>query len=385
MGSKRVKAIVVDDAGVPARDPADKDTLKTASRRWVEILKGHPVTGQGLPGFGTSILVNVINEAGALPTKNFRSGRFEHAADVSGEHMVELIKKRGGRATEGCHAGCVIQCSQAFNDAEGRYMTSGFEYETVWALGPNCLIRDLDQVALLDRACDDIGLDTIEIGNTLAVAMDGGIIPWGDGEAALTLVRRVADPADHLGKIIGNGAGFAGKAFGVDRVAVVKNQSLPAYDPRAAKGIGVTYSTTPMGADHTAGYAIAQNILAVGGKVDPMSKAGQVELSKGLQIATAAIDGLGLCLFEAFAVLDVPDSVQVICDMVKAKTGRDFTPDDFAALGVNTLKDEFAFNTDAGFTKIDDRLPDFFYKESLPPHNTVWDFSEDELQAVKQL
>ena len=383
MGSKKVKAIVVNDEGAPGVDVADKEAFKTAAKRWVEILTSHPVTGQGLPGFGTAILVNIINEAGALPTKNFREGRFEFAANISGEKMVELINARGGKSKEGCHAGCVIQCSQAYHGEDGKYLTSGFEYETVWAFGANSLIKDLDEVARLDNICDELGLDTIDMGCAVAVAMDGGVIPWGDGKAALALLKRVGDPKDPLGRIIGNGTAYTAEAYGVDRVPVVKRQSLPAYDPRAAKGIGVTYATTTMGADHTAGYAICQNMLKVGGDVDPLGKEGQVETSKNLQIATAAVDATGFCLFVAFAVLDTPDAVQVMCDLLAAKTGKEFTPNDFVAIGVNTLKDEIAFNKMAGFSIEDDQLPDFFSKEALPPHNTKWDFTVEELQAAK--
>jgi len=379
MGSKRIKAVVVNDEGAPGVTVADKEAFKKAAKRWVEILGSHPVTSQGLPGFGTAILVNVINEAGALPTKNFREGRFEFASEISGEKMAEIIKARGGKVKEGCHPGCVIQCSQAYHDEKGEYLTSGFEYETVWAFGANSLIKDMDDLARLDNICDQLGLDTIDMGCAVAVAMDGGCIPWGDGKAALD----VGDPNDPLGRIMGNGTAYVGEAFGVDRVPVVKRQSLPAYDPRAAKGIGVTYATTTMGADHTAGYAICQNMLKVGGDVDPLGKAGQVETSKNLQIATAAVDATGFCLFVAFAVLDTPDAVQVMCDLIAAKTGAPFAPEDFVAMGVNVLKDEIAFNQKAGFTVEADQLPEFFSKEPLKPHNTVWDFSIEELQAAK--
>lgn len=383
MGSKKVKAIVLDDAGCKLVAPADAEPFKAAVKRWVEILKSHPVTGQGLPGFGTAILVNIINEAGALPTKNFRDGRYEHAAAISGEAIAETITKRGGKVKHGCHTGCIIQCSQEYVDKAGKYLTSGFEYETVWAFGANTLIKDLDDIAALDRACDDMGLDTIDLGNTIAMAMEGGIIAWGDGKAAEKLIRRVGDKNDALGKIIGNGTGFAAQAFGVDRVPVVKNQALPAYDPRSVKGVGVTYCTTPMGADHTAGYAVCQNILKVGGDVAPRGKAGQMEISKNLQIATAAVDALGLCLFVAFAVLDNADGVPCIADMTAALIGKPYTVDDVVALGVNTLKDELAFNAAAGFTAKDDQLPDFFKNEPLSPHGTTWDFTAEEMQAAK--
>ncbi|MDY6837751.1 MAG: aldehyde ferredoxin oxidoreductase C-terminal domain-containing protein [Thermodesulfobacteriota bacterium] len=382
MGSKRLKAIVIDDTGAGRIPLADADAFKKANKRWAEILRSHPVTSQALPAYGTAVLVNLINEAGALPTKNFRSGRFEHAQAISGEHMAQLIEARGGKTKEGCHPGCVIQCSNVYCDSDGKVLTSGFEYETIWALGANTTIKELDDVARLDALCDDMGLDTIETGCTLAVAMEGGLIPWGDGKAAIDLVGKVAS-GDPIGKIIGNGAAFTGRAFGVDRIPVVKGQSLPAYDPRSVKGVGVTYCTSAMGADHTAGYAVAPNILKVGGDIDPLKKEGNLDVSKNLQVATAAIDSTGLCLFVAFAVLDTEDGVQTIVDLLNAQYGLSLTPDDVVNLGISILKNEREFNNRAGFTKAHDRLPDFF-KEPLPPHNTTWDFTDDDLQQVVQ-
>jgi len=385
MGSKKVKAIIIDDAGVKAPAVADKEAFKEAAKRWVSILKDHPVTGQGLPAFGTNILVNIINEAGAFPTKNFRTGQCEHVGDISGEKIVENMEARKGTVKEGCHPGCIIQCSQAYTDKDEKYLTSGFEYETVWAFGGNALIKDVDTIAMCDRLCDDLGVDTIDMGNAVAMAMDGGIIPWGDGDAAVNLLKRIYDKKDPLGQIMGNGTAFAGEAFGVERIPVVKRQALPAYDPRSVKGVGVTYATTPMGADHTAGYAVCQNILKVGGDVNPLAPEGNVDVSKNLQIATAAVDATGLCLFVAFAVLDTEDSLEVIAKMIAAKYGIDFTPDDVGKAGIAILQDEYAFNEAAGFTKADDQLPEFFIKESLPPHNTKWEFSTDELQKAKAL
>ncbi len=380
MGSKKIKAIVVDDKGCDRLPIADPEAFKAANKRWVEMLRNHPVTGQGLPGFGTAVLVNVINEAGALPTKNFRTGRFDHAQDISGEKMVENIKARGGIVSEGCHPGCVIKCSQVYNDKEGRQLTSGFEYETLWAFGAHTTIKDLDDIAMLDRLSDDIGVDTIETGVAIGVAMEGGLLPWGDGKAAIALLKEVAKGTGN-GKILGNGAAFVGDALGVDRVPVVKRQGLPAYDPRSVKGVGVTYATTPMGADHTAGYGVTANILKVGGDINPLKKEGNIELSQNLQIATAAIDAAGLCLFVAFAVLDNADGVQTIVDLINAQHGLKLTPDDVVALGKSILNDEKEFNRLAGFTKFDDQLPEMF-KSKFPPHNTEWDFSTDELQET---
>ncbi len=380
MGSKKIKAIVVDDKGAERVKVKDPEAFKAANKRWVEMLKTHAVTGEGLPAFGTAVLVNLINEAGTLPTKNFRTGRFDHAQDISGETMADLIEKRGGITTEACHPGCVIKCSNVYHDKAGKYLTAGFEYETIWAFGANTLINTLDDIAMMDRMCDDFGLDTIEMGATIGVAMEGGMIPWGDAKAAIDLLSKVGAYAAE-GKIIGNGAAFTGEALGVDRVPVVKRQALPAYDPRSCKGVGVTFATTPMGADHTAGYGVTANILSVGGTVDPLGKEGNIELSQGLQIATAAIDAAGLCLFVAFAVLDNEDGLPTIVEMINAQHGLSLTPDDVMALGKSILNNELEFNRRAGFTKVHDQLPEMFL-ESFPPHNTTWDFTTDELSRT---
>lgn len=381
MGSKKIKAIVVDDKGCARLSLADPEAFKAANKEWIKILREHPVTGQGLPGLGTAVLVNIINEAGAMPTKNFRSGRFEFAHEISGEKMVENMEARGGIVSEGCHPGCVIKCSQVYNDKDGKQLTSGFEYETLWAFGAHTMVKDLDDIAMMDRLCDDYGIDTIDTGVALGVAMEGGLLEWGDGKACIKLIHEVAKGTG-IGKILGNGAAFTGDALGVDRVPVVKRQAFPAYDPRAVKGVGVTYATTPMGADHTAGYGVTANILGVGGTVDPLKNEDQVELSKNLQIATAAIDAAGLCLFVAFAVLDNDNGVQLIVDMLNAQYGISLTPDDVMALGISILKNENEFNRRAGFTKKDDQLPEMF-NEKFPPHNTTWTFTEEELQVAK--
>ncbi len=260
MGSKGVKAIVVDERGTEPKLPlADAEKFKAASQKWAKMLTANPISGQALPAYGTAVLINIVNESGALPTQNFRRGRFEFAENISGERMAELIKQRGGKTKEGCHPGCVIQCSQMYPGPDGQYLTSGFEYETIWALAAHTTIKDLDDIARMDRLCDDLGLDTIETGVTLGVCMEGGVIPWGNGPAAIDLLKKVYTD-DPWGRIIGNGAAFTGQALGVSRIPVVKRQAFPAYDPRAEKGMGLTYATSPMGADHTAGYTVAVNI-----------------------------------------------------------------------------------------------------------------------------
>ncbi len=381
MGSKGLKAIVIDPAEGELAPLTDQESFKAAAKRFAKALQEHPVTSQGLTNYGTDILINIINEAGALPTRNFSSGRFEGADKVGGESLNKVTLERKGNPSHGCMSGCIIRCSGDYMDENGEYFSKWPEYETVWAWGPNCGIDNLDAIARMDRACDDFGIDTIETGNAIAVSMEGGVKAFGDAAGAEELLAEIGKGTP-MGRILGSGAGAVGKAFGVRRVPVVKNQALPAYDPRAVKGIGVTYATTPMGADHTAGYAVATNIMNVGGELDPLKPEGQVELSRNLQVATAAIDTAGLCLFVAFPVLDMPDALTAIVDMLNAKYGLSLTADDVTALGQKVLKIERDFNARAGFTAADDRLPEFFLREKLAPHNVVFNIPNEELDTV---
>ena len=380
MGSKKIKYITIDDAGGTGPVIADPEKFKQQARIFAKAILDHPVSGQGLPAYGTNVLINILNEAGGLPTKNFRTGRVDHPEKICGESMHDLIKERGGVISHGCHAGCLIKCSQIYVDPQGEYVTSGFEYETIWGLGCACNINDLDDIAVIDRIMDDIGIDSIEGAVLMSVAMEAGILPWGDGKGVYRLFDEEVRQGTPLGRTLGNGAGSVGRTYGLTRIPVVKNQAIPAYDPRAVKGIGITYATSPMGADHTSGYAITTNILKVGGYLDPLKKEGQVELSRNLQIATAVIDSTGLCLFVAFPNMDIPECFTAMVEMINARHGLNMTADDVGALGRHILKTEHAFNLEAGFTSKDDRLPEFF-EEAIPPHNAVWDVTGPEIDS----
>jgi aldehyde:ferredoxin oxidoreductase len=352
MGSKGLKAIVLSTEGAKRPASADPARFKAAARRFAQLLKEHPVSGETLPTYGTNALANVINAVGAYPTHNFQKGQFEGVNSISGETQRERILARGGVAKHGCHRGCTIQCSRIYVDEKGDYISKGPEYETVWATGANCGIDDLD----------------IEL-------------EFGDAEGALALLDE-ARRGTPLGRIIASGAAATGRAFGVSRVPVVKGQALPAYDPRAAKGMGVTYATSTMGADHTAGYSVTANVLGIGGRVDPLGVEGQVELSRRLQIATTALDSTGLCLFTAFAILDNEAVGETLLEMINAHLGTEHRADFLDSLGKTVLRREREFNRAAGFTPADDRLPDFFSDEPLPPHNTVFDVPAAELDRV---
>ncbi len=379
MGAKQLKFISIapTDRKVVIADP---EAFKTANRTFAKALVNNPIS-KALGQYGTNVLVNIINEAGAMPTRNFTKGQFDKHEAISGETMYDTIVARGGKPKHNCHPGCVIQCSQVYADLKGEYKTSGFEYETIWAIGADCGVDNLDLAAEADSLMDDIGLDSIEIPVAFGVAMEAGVLSFGDGKELCRILKEEIGKGTPLGRIIGNGASAVGRIYGITRVPVVKDQAIPAYDPRAIKGIGITYATSTQGADHTMGYTIATNILGVGGQVDPLSKEGQVELSRNLQIATAAIDSTGMCLFIAFAALDDSACLPALIDMINARFATQLTADDVVNLGKNILKIEHGFNSAAGFTNKDDRLPEFFNEEPLSPHNVVWDISDETIDT----
>ncbi len=382
MASRGLKFIVVDETDAPGVEIKDEETFKKGIAKLVKALGDHAVTkpGGALNTYGTGVLINIINEAAGLPQRNFSSGQDDNSSKVSGESKAEAIKKRGGVRPHGCSPGCVIRCSEVWTKPDGSEPVGVLEYESVWALGPNCGIYDLEVIGELNRACNDLGMDTIEAGATIAVAMEGGLADFGDGKKALEFLEEVRKMTP-LGRIIANGTEFTGRALGVTRVPTVKGQALPAYDPRAIKGIGVTYATTPMGADHTAGYAIATEIMGVGGQADPRDPI-KSELSRNLQLATAAIDAAGYCLFIAFAILDIPEGLEGVVESLSGVLGVNLTVNDVAPIGMSIIKTELDFNKAAGFTSADDRLPEFFKTEKLPPTNEVFDVTDEELDKV---
>ena len=380
MGAKGLKAMIVSRKGKTPDPLAAPEDFKTASRAYAEAVKADEFSGEILPQLGTACLVEAINGAGAFPTRNARAGQFEGVEKISGEALAELIKGRGGKTThKGC-AQCIIDCSNEVVDERGKYVTSSLEYETIWSMGGMIGNDDLDSIAKLDFLCDDIGLDTMNTGVAIAVAMDAGYRTFGDAAAAIEMVEAVAQGTP-MGRIIGSGPDVVGRCFGHDRVPTVKGQSIAAYDPRAIQGMAVTYSTTPMGGDHTAGWVVDQNLEDFGGTINPLGTEGQVEASRNTQIHMAAVDSVGICDF-AQSGLAAEGGMQNLFAMIGAKLGQSFTEADWTDLGLRVLRAERDFNRKAGFSNADDRLPEMFYKEPLPPHNAVVMFSDEELDTT---
>lgn len=377
MGSKGLKAIVVDQGGKSADAIADPEAFKEAAKVFAKAIMDNPMSGQMLPALGTAGLIAPVNSMGAFPSLNATKGVMDGWEKVSGETMAQVIQERGGKTGHmGC-AQCIVHCSNEFVDKDGKYVTGSLEYETIWSMGGMTGIDDLDAIARLDFLCDDTGVDTMSTGVAVAVAMDAGYKNFGDAEAAIAMVEEIAEGTE-FGKILGNGPAAVGKHFNHARVPVVKGQSIAAYDPRGMQGNGVTYATSPMGADHTAGNVIGEYVT---GALDPLKADGQVEASRNTQIAMAAVDCTGLCILASFALL-TPEGGGAFVKAMNAKFGTELGPDDIPALGIRVLKAEREFNRKAGFTNKDDRLPKFFYEEPLPPHNTVFVISEEELDTT---
>lgn len=377
MGAKGLKAIIIPQGGKLADPVVDSETFKEASKEFAKLVKANPFEGELLPAFGTPALVAPVNLMGAFPCYNATKGEFESWQKISGEAIAELIKERNGQSGHvGCTQ-CIIRCSSVFNDKDGKYVTSGLEYETVWAMGGMTAIDDLDTIARLDFLCDDIGLDTMNTGVAIAVAMDAGYKKFGDNEGAIEIMEEIAKGSE-IGRVFGDGPSAVGKHFNNTRVAAVKNQSIAAYDPRGMIGNGILFATSPMGADHTAGNMVA---MYLGHVLDPLKKEGQIENSMENQIFCAMADSMGLCLFAMYSIAS-PESREMFIKLINARLGTSWEVDDLRKLGVRILKAEKEFNEKAGLTKKDDRLPEFFYKEPLSPHNVVFPFTEEEIDST---
>jgi aldehyde:ferredoxin oxidoreductase len=369
MGSKGLKAILIRKGQRPR--PAGK-AFKAAVRAFHQAVSSNPRV-EVLRKYGTASTVMMTQTLGALPTRNFSHGAFEDAERISGEALYDLITARGGEGTptEPCMSGCIIQCSNIVPDADGKRLVARLEYETLVMCGSNLGIGDLEAIARLNQECNDLGLDTIEVGATLGVAAEAGLLKFGDGERALALLQEIGR-GTVLGRLLGQGAAAVGRTLGVRRVPAVKGQALPAYDPRGIKGTGVTFATTPMGGDHTAG-------LTIFAPVDHHDAEGQVELSRNTQYARAAYDALGLC---AFLMGSTGSRPELVTDMLNGAYGTELEPGWVNELGREVIDIEREFNRHAGLTAATDRLPRFFSEEALAPHGEVFDVSDDELDAI---
>ena len=372
MGSKGVQGIVYDASAAPKETFVDRAAFMEANREVARRINANPQTSQVYRQYGTAAMMDATSAMGALPTRNFSTGFFEGYEKINAEAMHRTILERGGEGatSHACMVGCLVKCSNIFPDRDGKKVCSPIEYENLGLLGSNLGIDDLDTIALLNRMCNDFGYDTIETGAAIGVAMNAGLAAFGDREAALRLMREVGEGTP-LGRVLGSGAGITGKVFGCLRVPVAKNQAMPAYDPRAIKGVGVTYAVSPQGADHTSGNTVKS-------PVKQHLKDGQETVSRNAQVGFTVMDNLGLCILASGGIGDLG----VVADLLKARWGVETTPERLRREAWETVLLERGFNRRAGLTPAHDRLPEFFEEEINPANGQVFDVPEDTLRRV---
>jgi aldehyde:ferredoxin oxidoreductase len=350
MGSKGLKYVMVEPEKAPVRRPADSKAFfalcKTYSKEFREGPKANVFK------FGTSGVVPIANMLNTFPYRNRTEGQSPDVKTLDGARIVESFAERGG-GMHNCMTGCIVQCSNVVHDADGNYKTSALEFETLTMLGANCGIASWEDVADLDRLCDELGLDTIETGAAIAIFMDSGGMQFGDAAGAKRILREIAEGTE-LGRAIGNGAVAIGKRQKHERVPVAKGQALPAWDPRPLKATGVTYCTSPMGGDHTAGL-----IVNPGLPPDQFAQA-----SQEAQLINAACDSSGFCQF-------LQPTLPEIAAFYTHLHGEPVSREQLADIGWKCLQEEWEFNRRAGFTDADDVLPACITQEGIGPGHAL--------------
>ena len=368
MGAKNVKAVAA--KGFQSVQVARPRDYMAACLATVRKLKESPVTGAGLPKYGTPILVNVINAHGFLPTRNFQQGQFEGADKLSGETIADTILVKN----KGCFA-CTIACARVSAVTEGRYTGAGEgpEYESGWALGIATGVSDLGAVTKANYLCNELGMDTIEAGVAVATAMElfeRGYVPesdigrplrFGDADALVWLMEEMGHRRG-FGELAAQGGYRLAERYGhPDLFMGVKKQAFPAYDGRGAQGMALGYATSNRGACHLRGYTISVEVFGIPKKMDPFVTAGKPEVSKLFQDVTAFVDSTGLCLFTTFGI-----GVEDIQPMLEHATGAGYTLEECLKVGERVWNLERMFNLKAGISGKDDTLPPRILHDGIP-------------------
>lgn len=382
MGSRNLKAVAI--RGTKGVKVKDGRAFLAATAAGKKVLQENAVTGEGLPMYGTQVLMNVINEAGAMPTRNSRDVQFEHAHDISAEAMAEPRKSDGQPnllTNQACFA-CTIACGRISkidekhftvqNKPEYWHASGGLEYEAAWAMGSNTGVDDLEALTYVNFICNEQGLDPISFGATVSAAMelfelgvittdhtDGIELKFGSAEALVKCVE-LTGKAEGFGKELGLGSARLTAKHGKPELSMtVKGQEYPAYDPRGIQGMGLTYATSNRGACHLRSYTVSSEIMGIPEKTDPLTTDGKPALVKAFQDATAAVDSSGLCVFTTFAwtLNDIAPQVQAACE-------GEWTPETMLEAGERIWNMERVFNMRAGFTAADDNLPERLVKDA---------------------
>jgi aldehyde:ferredoxin oxidoreductase len=374
MGSKKVKAVVVDLDKIPPF--TDSRKVSTAIKDYAKMLQADNMVTNFYAKIGTMGMADLQNALGGLPVRNFSAGQQVNTASgekfkMGGEYISQLNVSRGGDHTHACMPGCVIQCSNVYADASGKEVVSPVEYETLGLLGTNCGLSDPDDLAQMNFLANDLGVDTIELGATIAVLMEAGLGVFGDVKFMADCMAEMRSGTEQ-GRLWAQGTARVGAHYNVRRVPVIKKQAISAYDPRVVEATGITMMATAQGADHTAG-----NLPRL--KTREMTAEQIVEQSLAHQARVAANDSLGLCIF-GMSVTN--PNTEFLANALNAAHGTNLTKDFFEPLGREALRLEYEFNRRAGFTEKDDELPEFFYSEPLPPTNHVARFHANDVHGM---
>jgi aldehyde:ferredoxin oxidoreductase len=351
MGSKGLKFVSCDNGGRSMRAPADADGFSTLCKKYTRDY----LDGDQIFKYGTSAIVPLANQLNTFPYKNRIEGQSPDFESLDGSKIVQDFEKYGGKM-HNCLTGCVVRCSNIVHGTDGNYKTSALEFETLTLLGSNIAMTDYQQVATFDRLCDELGLDTIETGAAIGVLMDAGQLEFGDYEGTKRVFEEEIANGTELGRAVGNGAAAVGAHTGHHRVPTVRGQAIPAWDPRPLKATGVTYATSPMGADHTAGL-----IINPGMQPDEFAQASQES-----QLVNAVCDASGFCQF-------MQPSLDDIREFYGYFFGVEVTREQIADQGWQCLSDEWAFNAGAGWKDEDNDLPDCMKQDAIGPGQVVFD------------
>jgi aldehyde:ferredoxin oxidoreductase len=374
MGSKQVKAVVIVPTKTSKLEYFDKDAFTAAAKEYHQmIIDAMPAIKKSNQLYGTSGMFKIVNELGLCPTRNFTLGAFDLHKEIGGEKMVELIHARGGDGKTGqaCMNGCMIKCLSVFPDENGNASCSTLQYENLSLLGSNLCLGSLDSIAHLNDKVNDLGQDAIEIGAALGVAAEAGMAEFCNEESFMKLLAEV-EAASPLGRVIGNGVKITGEVFGINDLPMSKGQAFPAYDPRALKGNGVTFAMNPMGGDHTLG-----NCYGARATVPPLAREGQGDLSRKTQLQVASLENQGFCIFVRAYLFKKPE---LFTRFAYGMCGDQMTVDEFWEQGHETARLEYEYNVKAGIAPSQDKLPEYMYRIPLPPTNSVFDLSDEEMQ-----
>ncbi len=372
LASKRIIALVILNDNDVKPDYADEEAFKAGTKNILKLLKENPVSSK-FTKYGTAAMVDICQALNVLPTRNFTQGTMEDAEKINAQTMYDIIKERGGegRTQHACQLPCAIQCSNVYPDKDGKTLCSPIEYETMALMGSNLCLKSMDTIGVLNKIANDAGVDTLDVGAAMGVAMEAGLAEFGDDEACINMMNEVLNLTP-LGRILGSGCKVAAKVLGVQHAPHILGQALPAYEPRGTKGMAMTYLSTPMGADHTFGFTLRDEDV-------PTSKEGKVELSKKFQVIGSRMDAMGTCNFVRYAVRH---DMTPLLDLIKARYDVDVTADEFDEVVKNTLKTEHQFNKDAGITLADHRFTESFYRETQPETGEKIDITDEEVEQA---